>query len=141
MAEKEETVSKVFVLPTELVERINEYRQEQGLDSEVEAVRRLLDGALMHRDTTNSLLIKLLARFKTEKDLRILARDILATHPKVETIAYQPGMVSFEVKDDFRGIIDQFGKVFISGPDNRWVQLYLDKNGVLSAEEDDTIHF
>jgi hypothetical protein len=48
-AEKEEPLRRVYVLTSGLVERVNAYREKEGLDSEVEAVRQLLDRALRGR--------------------------------------------------------------------------------------------
>ncbi len=137
MAEKDEFVRKVFVLPSELVERINEFRHENGLDSEVEAVRRLLDGALLNRDTTRSILIKMMARYKTEKDIRIIARDILSTHPLVESITYQPGVVGFTVTDDHTGAFTSSGGARYVRGDKTAVDLYYDKNGKVQELDDD----
>lgn len=107
---REDTVRKVFVLPAELMDRINHYKIENGLDSEVEAVRRLLDAALLHRDNTVSILHKMLNRYNAEKDIRILARDVLSTHPLVDSIQYFANQVNFTVRDDLRGIFTKGGR-------------------------------
>ncbi|WP_139221071.1 hypothetical protein [Methylobacterium brachiatum] len=137
MAEREETVRKVYVLPTELVERINLYKEQHHLDSEVEAVRRLLDIALLHRDSTISILGKMLSRFKTEKDLRVLARDILSTHPLVDSINYFPGALTFSVKDDQKAAFDRQGTARVFFDDDTAARVYLDKDGRTRLNDDD----
>src|ERR1700681_1721560 len=76
MADKEEMERRVYVLPVEQLERLRAYQSRNGISSEVEAVRRLLDAALQMRDTVPDILRKLKSRFANEKDLRVLARDI-----------------------------------------------------------------
>jgi hypothetical protein len=78
MADKEATERRVYVLPREQLERIRAYQSNSAIGSEVDAVRPLLDSALQMRDTPQDILRKLKSRFADEKDLRVLARDILA---------------------------------------------------------------
>jgi hypothetical protein len=135
VAEREETVRKVFVLPTELVDRIHEYRLENGIDSEVEAVRRLLDGALLHRDNTKSILHKLLLKYRYEKDIRVLARDVLATHPLVESISYGPNSLGFTVRDNYQGFFSKEGRATLVYSDKSTDDFTLDKDGNLAIDD------
>ena len=48
--DKTGSVRKVYMLPEDLVERIAAYQHKTSISSEVEAVRRLLDDGLKHRD-------------------------------------------------------------------------------------------
>lgn len=120
MAEKEATERRVYVLPVELVERVRQYQKDNAIASEVEAVRRLLDTALQMRDTVNTILKKMLAKFEAEKDLRIISRDILATHPLVEHIKNSNDSVEFVLKDSWRGKFTSNGKALTSLGNSRW---------------------
>lgn len=102
MAEKREksdrgepSERRVYVLPSELVQRVREYQEGNGIPSEVEAVRRLLDNALQMRDSVKSLLTKLRQKSANERDIRVLSRDVLAAHPLVRSISI----------DDVEGLI------------------------------------
>lgn len=79
---KDLTQRRVYVLPTELVDRILEFQHAMGLTSEVEAARRLLDEALKSRDTYKTLLGRLQSKLK---EVRFLsdAATILLGHPQV----------------------------------------------------------
>lgn len=45
----EDSIRRVYVLPRELVQRIHEYGYDNGHQSEVSAVRELLETALLSR--------------------------------------------------------------------------------------------
>ena len=113
LADKEGMERKVWLLPAELMDRIKSYQAAQGITSEVEAARRLLDAALQMRDTVPALLTKLKTRFTEEKDLRILARDILATHALVELVRFEDKELIFWLKGDSRGMINAGGDTFM----------------------------
>jgi hypothetical protein len=124
LADKEGMERKVWLLPAEMVDRLKSYQADQGIASEVEAARRLLDSALQMRDTVPALLAKLKSRFADEKDLRILARDFLATHTLVEVVRFEDAGLIFWLKGDHRGMITVGGRTFIGeGPidnDDDW---------------------
>lgn len=121
MAEKEPTERRVYVLPAELVERIRRYQKDHLIASEVEAVRRLLDTALHLRDNVHSLLQKMLDKFQVEKDIRIIARDVLAVHPLVESILNSSSSVEFSLKDGSKGYLRNDGKAFFHR-NGSWVE-------------------
>jgi hypothetical protein len=112
----------VYVLPTEQLERVRAYMAASGITAEVEAVRRLLDVALQLRDTVTDLLRKLKSRFTQERDLRVLARDILTLHPLVVNVHFEDRAVWFAFTDDNYGRIDSSGTTYISGSarDDDW---------------------
>lgn len=111
---KEKTQRRVYALPTELVDRILSYQKEMGLASEVEAARRLLDFALQNRDTVERLLVRLGQRFSEEKDLRVLASEILMPHVLVRQVSFnEQGWLTFEMHDKSSGAINQKGDLWI----------------------------
>lgn len=112
MAERETNERRVYVLPAELVDRLKGYQTRNGITSEVEAVRRLLDTALQMRDTVTDILNKLSDRFNEEKELRMLARDVLAGHILVKEVRFDDKAVAFRVADGELGRIDHEGKIF-----------------------------
>jgi len=112
MAEKEKTERRVYVLPTELVDRIRRFQLDNKIPSEVEAVRRLIDTSLHLRDDVDSILEKFHNKFDNEKDLRVLSRDILSTHPLVSTIQHEQDSVVFILQDRSKGKFRLDGKGF-----------------------------
>ena len=118
VAEKDGVERKVWLLPTELSERIKAYQMSQGITSEVEAARRLLDSALQMRDTVPDILRKLLDRYEYEKDLRILARDVLWNHALVKGVTFDDNSVSFEFRDESFGRLDKKGVAATGVRDN-----------------------
>ena len=120
------TQRRVYVLPTELVERIIAFQNEIGLASEVEAARRLLDEALKQRDTVLTIVGRLVAQFKTVRSLREAAREVLVDHPLVTKLAFDPLALTFALADghsvevDAKGtaaIKDEFDSLFDFGQD------------------------
>ncbi|RYG87452.1 MAG: hypothetical protein EON59_07360 [Alphaproteobacteria bacterium] len=82
------TQRRVYALPTETVERIVEYQREKGFQSEVEAVRRLLDEALKSRDTPVKLINRFLAKLEVHRVASEAAREVVVGHPLVEGLRF-----------------------------------------------------
>ncbi len=116
MADKEGMERKVYLLPAELVERMRTYQTSQGIASEVEAARRLLDSALQMRDTVDGILAKLKANFASERDLRALNKEVLAAHPLITKIVLDDTSVTFTMRTGDIGRINSAGQIF-SGND------------------------
>jgi hypothetical protein len=113
MADKDGVERKVWLLPAELSERIKAFQASQGISSEVEAARRLLDSALQMRDSVPDILRKLSDRYAEEKDLRVLARDVLVGHALVKSVSFDDSSAWFEFRDDTVGKIAKDGRTFI----------------------------
>lgn len=109
----DDTERRIHVLPKELLERVRAYQADNGISSEVEAVRRLLDMALQMRDTLDDVLRKLKLKLSEERDLRTLARDILWSHPKITGVQFGDGDLTFDFSDGSSGKIDQNGRLSV----------------------------
>lgn len=119
--EKEATHRRVYVLPQELVDRIVEFQKEKGYPSEVEAVRKLLDEALLHRDGSDSIIRRFKSRLSTLKMPAEVSKDVLVGHPLITDISFAPNSVQFTVKDDCKYRIYDTGTVhFFSTRENKW---------------------
>ncbi|WP_428487471.1 hypothetical protein [Rhodopila sp.] len=119
MADKDGVERKVWLLPTELSERIKAFQASQGIASEVEAARRLLDSALQMRDAVPDILRKLRDRYEEEKDLRVLARDVLVNHALVRSVTFDDDSVWFQFRDETLGRIEKDGKTYTGYRDDR----------------------
>lgn len=108
---KEPTERRVYALPANLLLRLRAFQRSQGLASEAEAARRLLDFALQMRDSVEDILRSLRKRFDEEKDLRVLASEILTRHSLVTQIAFEDDAVWFRVKNGERGRIASNGDI------------------------------
>src|SRR5690606_7300962 len=82
---------------TELVERIVAYQTEMGIQSEVEAARRLLDEALKRRDDWESIARRFQERLGETKLLPEIAKDILMGHPLVSDISFRQTSITFQL--------------------------------------------
>lgn len=109
---KDSTERRVYNLPADLLERLRAYQTSQGIASEVEAARRLLDSALQMRDTVDALLAKLKAKFADERDLRVLNKDVLAAHPLITMIELDDTSVSFTMRTGDTGRITTSGQIY-----------------------------
>ena len=111
---KDATERRVYNLPADLLERLRAYQTSQGITSEAEAARRLLDLALQMRDTVMDILNTLEAKFAEEKDLRVLASEIVMKHALVETVTVKEGEIIFQLTNGERGRITHAGIMFYS---------------------------
>ena len=98
-SERERTQRRVYVLPSELVERITEFQTEMGLPSEVEAARRLLDEALKQRDDALAIARRFRSKLAETRIFADIARDVLVGHPRVSSITFQPNSIQFSTND------------------------------------------
>ena len=109
------------MLPNELVERLNRYQAEIGLGSEVEAVRRLLDGALKSRDTYETLIERFKERLKIVNDIRDASKEVLIDHPLVVSLRFDEDRVSFSLTSSFTITINRKGKVDVEDEQGTYV--------------------
>jgi len=98
-SDKEKTLRRVYVLPTELVERITAFQSRMGFSSEVEAARRLLDEALKYREDAEQIIASFAKRMKETKILSDIAKDILVGHPKVSQLKFDDSSVTVTLTD------------------------------------------
>jgi len=115
------TQRRVYVLPNETVGRIVEYQREKGFQSEVEAVRRLLDEALLSRDTPTKVLNRFLARLEVHRVVAEAAKDVLVGHPMVEYLRFAPDTVSFQIKGAPEFTVRDDGSVTLGSSQWTWV--------------------
>lgn len=109
--EKATTERRIHVLPVELLDRVRSYQTDNGIASEVEAVRRLLSEALQARDTIDDLMKQVRAQFKKDRDFRTLARDVLSGHILVKRIEIFDNDLQFTMKSDDTGKINRRGEM------------------------------
>ncbi len=98
-SDKEKTQRRVYVLPTELVDRVTAFQTRMGLSSEVEAARRLLDEALKHREGAEQIITNFAKAMKETKILSDIAKDVLVGHPKVSQIHFDGPIVRVSLTD------------------------------------------
>jgi Arc/MetJ-type ribon-helix-helix transcriptional regulator len=92
---RDATQRRVYVLPTELVDRIVQYQNDMKFPSEVEAVRRLLDDALQLREDWKSLTRRYLEKLARSGDMAAIAKDLLVGHPIVKNISFGDNTLGF----------------------------------------------
>ncbi len=114
---KDGTERRVYNLPANLLTRLRAFQANQGLTSEAEAARRLLDYALQMRDTVEDILKGMRRRFDEEKDLRVLASEVLTRHNLVTQIVFEDDALWFRVKSGERGRIASSGEIRLGRAD------------------------
>jgi hypothetical protein len=89
---------KVWLLDAELNQRLQAFQAAHKITSEVEAARRLLEFALQSHDTAEDILRRIKGRHDTGVNIRAIAADVLATHPRVTSIQFiGTGALTFEL--------------------------------------------
>ncbi|RUT26842.1 hypothetical protein C0V97_03955 [Asaia sp. W19] len=125
--EKATTERRIHVLPVELLDRVRSYQTDNGIASEVEAVRRLLSEALQARDTIDDLMKQVRAQFKKDRDFRTLARDVLSSHILVKKIEIGDNELQFTMRSDDAGKVSRRGDMQTgTASDDGWVQSWRD---------------
>ena len=104
---------RVYLLPDDLLDRINQFQRDLNLRSEVDAVRLLLREALEARDTVETILDRLVTRYKIVRDLRSLAGEILTPHPLVTSTRFEKSEVYFTLGSDETGRFNRRGEAYI----------------------------
>lgn len=122
-ADKAKTQRRVYVLPTELVDRLVAYQAAMGFQSEVETVRRLLDEALKSRDDWRTITRRVVERLKETRELRDIAGEILIQHPLVTSVNIDPAGVKFQLKTGETIDVDPQGLVNAVDDDGRMIEL------------------
>ena len=111
--EKKEGIERrAYNLPTNLLTRLRAYQVSQGITSETEAARRLLDYALQMRDNVKNILQTLDARFADERDLRVLAGEVLTRHTLVTHVEFDEDSVMFTLRNRERGRLESSGALY-----------------------------
>lgn len=110
--EKESSQRRVYVLPQELVDRIVAFQRDRGFASEVEAVRKLLDEALLQRDNADLIIQRMEERVRTLRIPSEAAKDVLVGHPLITEIGFEPESVSFTVRGEGKFLIDSKADVY-----------------------------
>lgn len=136
MADGDEAERRVYVLPGDQLKGIRAYQAECGIASEVEAVRRLLNSALQMRDTVKDVMNKLQLRFIQDRDLRIMAKEILIGHIQIKSVEIEDNYLVFSMRNSERGKIDKDGKTWIctDGYDN-WIEHYQPKQRIAAKQK------
>lgn len=106
----EESKGRLSFLPNDLQMRLEKYQIDNNMPI-TKTIKKLLNEALQNRDTIDDILDQLDAAFEKEKDLRILARDILSTHILVTNINIDDNTLSFRLKNGSKGEIDRKGNL------------------------------
>jgi hypothetical protein len=137
---KEKTQRRVYVLPDELVQRIVAFQNEVGLSSEVEAARRLLDGALKSRYTYSTLIARFRSRLAETRIPAEIAKDVLVGHPLIDRISFKDDHIEFGMKEGFEVTIWTDGKYHVE-QDNQRIDFGPKPVRVRASEMDDDIPF
>lgn len=95
---------KIYVLPKELVDRIAKFQRRHGYPSEVEAVRHLLNKALLFSQTPDELISEVVCCLDDARATENMIRDLLMGHPLVATLTIQKNscFVTLENGDEFQ---------------------------------------
>lgn len=137
--DKEKAQRRVYALPAELVDRIVAYQNEMGLQSEVEAARKLLDDALKSRDDWRSIARRFKDKLAETKVISDIARDVLIGHPLVYQVNFHPDAIEFTLKTGERVTIHSIGVVEAVDGDGDVLQFNI--SGYAAALNDDEIPF
>lgn len=99
---------KIYVLPKELIGRIVKFQRKHGYPSEVEAVRYLLNKALLFSQTPDELMtdvwIYLNMAAGNAKTTEEMVKDVLMGHPLVSILSVQKNgyFITLENDDEYK---------------------------------------
>lgn len=124
MVEKKEgSLRRVYSLPEDLVDRIIAFQKDKNYPSEVEAVRKLLDEALMYRDDPFALITRFTSKLQSLKIPAEVAKEVLVGHPLVTDISFDREAITFTMTGGRRYQIFSNGKAFEwDKKDGKWLE-------------------
>lgn len=99
---------KIYVLPKELVERIVKFQKSHRYPSEVEAVRYLLNKALLFSQTPDELMTDVYFYLDDAEDdakaIENMVKDLLMGHPLVSILSIQKNgyFITLENGDEYK---------------------------------------
>jgi len=116
MAEKENNMAsptddaqrKIYVLPKELADRIVHFQRGHRYPSEVEAVRYLLNKALLFSQTPDELMTDVYFCLKKAEDdakaIENIVKDLLIGHPLVSILSIQKNgyFITLENEEEYK---------------------------------------
>ncbi|MBS1077889.1 Arc family DNA-binding protein [Gluconobacter kondonii] len=108
------------IFPPQLIWRISRFKDNAGLPSNEESAKRLIKSALDERESTKDILDKINKLFETERDLRVISREVIAPHASVDNIRYGKDWVWFLTRNGESGGVDKKGKLYFSEDGNDW---------------------
>lgn len=115
---KDKMQRRVYVLPTDLVERIVEIQKDQGFSSEVDVVRWLLEDAVWRHDTADTILARYRERIISGYSAIDAAKECLIGHPKISNFSIGHGAgISIEIQNYGKFALDMQGRVTKVGED------------------------
>lgn len=104
----EDTQRKIYVLPKELADRITKFQRRHGYPSEVEAVRHLLNKALLFSQTPDELMTDVWGYLDDAEDdakaIENMVKDLLMGHPLVSILSIQKNgyFITLENGDEYK---------------------------------------
>lgn len=109
-------------LPPAMIWRVSRFKASRGLSSDEEAAKRLIKIALDDTESAKDILDKLADSYRAEKDLRILARDVIAAHSAVDSLIYgnKNEYIWFKTKAGESGAIAKKGDLHHSEYGSAW---------------------
>ncbi|CAI3954319.1 unnamed protein product [Commensalibacter communis] len=107
----EENNGRIHFLSKAVVNRLERFQKNNNYSSQIEAIEEILNDTLQRKDDAYDILNDLYNAFKVEKNLRILARDILSNHLLVKNILIEDNnFIEFTLADGSQGKMLKDGK-------------------------------
>ncbi|CAI3941638.1 unnamed protein product [Commensalibacter communis] len=123
----EENNGRVHFLSESVLHRLERFQKDNNYSSQVEAIEEILNDTLQKKDNGRDILNELHTAFKTEKNLRTLAKNILSSHLLVKNIIIEDNnFIEFTLADGSQGKMLKDGKMLYksSAKDNYSIYTY-----------------
>lgn len=123
----EENNGRVYFLSKAVTNRLERFQKENNYSSQIQAIEEILNDTLQKKDNGRNILNELHNAFQTEKNLRILAKDILSSHLLVKNIVIEDNkFIEFTLTDGSQGKMLKDGKMLYkhSEKDNYSIYTY-----------------
>ncbi len=111
----EDSEGRLTFLPIDVQMRLDKYQQDNNLKNKKETIFRLLNEVLQSKDTIQDIMNHLYKSYEKQKNLKILAEEILLHHVLIEKLTLSNDEIRFLCKNNLGfGTIKKTGELFIN---------------------------
>lgn len=111
----EDSEGRLTFLPIDVQMRLDKYQQDNNLKNKKETIFRLLNEALQSKDTIKDIMNYLYKSYEKQKNLKILAEEILLHHVLIKELTLSNDEIRFVCKNNLGdGVIKKTGELFIN---------------------------
>ena len=111
----ENSEGRLTFIPIDVQMRLDKYQHDNNLKNKKETIFKLLNEALQSKDTIKDIMNHLYISYEKQKNLKVLAEEILLHHVLIKELTLSSDEIRFVCKNNLgHGTIKKTGELFIN---------------------------